>query len=126
MPRKSRLKGHNFERLVVKLLKASFPDARRGNQAHNPREADIEGVPFRAECKAWASMTYKNMVDAVRQAESNGEQYGDDRIPISITKLDRHPPIVSMTLHRFIQMVEKHFWREPDNVVPIKGLEDKE
>lgn len=125
--KRSRDKGARFERFLVGVMSACFPDVHRGQQAHNPRHADIEGTPFRIEAKHWARLTYKALLDAIEQAEENGERFGDDRIPLAITKLDGSKPIVHMTLRRFIQLVEKHFYSPPDlaDVIPIRGEDDE-
>lgn len=122
--KKSRDKGARFELFLEKALKVCFPDARRmgGSQARDPKYADVEGTPFRIEAKHWAKLTYKNLRDALEQAESNGQEFGDDRIPIAITKIDGTKPIVSMTLRRFLQMIETKFYSPPElaDVIPIK------
>ena len=119
---KSRDKGARFERLLVSLFRACFPDVHRGQQAHNPRHADIEGTPFRIEAKHYAKLTYRIAMDALNQAEENGARFEDDRIPIAIAKEDGKDPMVLMTLRRFIQMVEKHFYAPPElaDVIPIR------
>lgn len=120
--KKSRDKGARFERLLVSLLRSCFPDVHRGQQAHNPRHADVEGTPFRIEAKHYAKLTYKIALDALRQAEENGERFEDDRIPIAIAKEDGKPPMVLLTLGRFIQLVERHFYAPPElaDVIPIR------
>ena len=122
----SRNKGARFERLVVNILKVCFPDAHRGQQSHNPRHADVEGTPFRMELKHWVRMTYKNMTEAIEQAEENGKRFEDERIPMAITKVDGQDAYVSFRLSRFVQLVEKHFYRPPEDadVIPIRGVED--
>lgn len=119
---KSRDKGARFERLLVKLLSACFPDVHRGQQAHNPRHADVEGTPFRIEAKHYAKMTWRIALDALAQAKENGERFEDDRIPIAVAKEDGKAPLVIMTLRGFIQLVEKHFYAEPEiaDVIPIR------
>jgi hypothetical protein len=114
-------KGQRFERLIVQILKVCFPDAHRGQQAHNPRHADIEGTPFRIEAKHWARIAYADVLRAIEQAEENGSRFNDDRIPVAITKLDNTPPIVSLKLNRFVQLVERHFYspKDPDETTPI-------
>jgi hypothetical protein len=59
-PRKrvnGKAKGDQFERDCANLLKAVYPTAKRKNQncATNP-EADVEGTPWRVECKNLASI----------------------------------------------------------------------
>ena len=123
--KKSRDKGARFERFLVHALSVCFPDVHRGQQAHNPRHADIEGTPFRIEAKHWAKLTYGHLLKAMKQAEDNGAEFGDDRIPIAITKVDGELPIVHIALSRFVQMIEKHFWSPPDlaDIIPIRPLE---
>jgi hypothetical protein len=120
--KKSRDKGARFERFLVLALKACFPETHRGQQAHNPRHADIEGTPFRIEAKHWARLTYKNVMQAVEQAIENGQRFNDGRIPIAITKIDGEEPLVHITLRYFLQLVEKHFWAPPieADVIPIR------
>ena len=120
--KKSRDKGARFERFLVAAFKACFPDAHRGQQAHNPRHADVEGTPFRLEAKHYAKLTYKIALDALAQAEENGERFEDERIPIAVVKEDGKNPMVLLTLRRFIQMVEKHFYSPPElaDVIPIR------
>jgi len=119
---RSRNKGARFERLLVTALKACFPDAHRGQQAHNPRHADVEGTPFRIEAKHYAKPTYKTMQDALAQAEENGARFEDERIPVAVVKQDGKPPMVMLTLRRFIQMIERHFYAPPEvaDVIPIR------
>ena len=125
--KRSRDKGARFERFLVNTLQACFPDTCRGQQAHNPRHADVEGTPFRIEAKHWARLTYTNLLNAIAQAEENGQRFHDDRIPIAVTKLDNSPPIVHMTLRRFVQMVETKFYSPPElaDVIPIKQEDTK-
>lgn len=119
---RSRDKGARFERLLVSAFKVCFPDTYRGQQAHNPRHADVEGTPFRIEAKHYAKPSYKTMLDALDQAEENGERFHDPRIPIAVTKQDGKLPMVHLHLSRFIQLIETHFWSPPDeaDVIPIR------
>lgn len=125
--KRSRDKGARFERFLVHVFKACFPDTCRGQQAHNPRHADIEGTPFRIEAKHWAKLTYKNILAALQQAEDNGQEFNDERIPVAVTKVDGQLPVVHMTLHRFVQLIEKHFWSPPDlaDIIPIRPPEEE-
>lgn len=90
----SRDKGHRFERLVAKALTPFVPDARRGNQAHNPRECDVEGSPFfRIECKHHKQISWAKIRDWCDKAVQDGLKYKDNRIPIIIAKRDRELPL---------------------------------
>jgi hypothetical protein len=66
-------------------------------------------------------------LNAIEQAEENGARFNDERIPVAITKLDNSPPIVHMTLRRFIQMIETKFYSPPElaDVIPIRHPEEK-
>lgn len=121
--KRSRDKGARFERFLVGIFKTCFPDAHRGQQAHNPRHCDIEGTPFRIEAKHHKQLTYKKMTDAVEQAEQNGEEFRDERIPMAVTKVDGGDSFVHFRLSRLIQLVEKHFFCPPEeaDVIPIRG-----
>jgi len=127
--KKSRDKGARFELFLEKAFKVCFPDARRmgGSQARDPKYADVEGTPFRIEAKHWARLTYKNVLDALTQAEENAEEHGDDRVPVAITKIDREDPVVHVRLRHWLRMIEKHWWREPElaDVIPIHGEEEE-
>lgn len=99
-----------------------------GTQSRDPKYCDVEGTPFRIEAKRWAKLTYKNILDALEQATEDGEKFGDDRIPIAITRTDHaKDEIVHITLRNFIALIERHFWREPElaDVIPIRGGEDE-
>ena len=127
--KRSRDKGARFELFLEKAFTAVFPDAHRmgGSQARDPKYADVEGTPFRVEGKHWKTLTYKNVTDALEQAQENGERFEDDRIPIAITKVDRARfPIVHITLRNFLRLVEKHFYAPPDlaDVIPIRGEDE--
>jgi len=128
--KKSNDKGARFELFLEKAFKVCFPDARRmgGSQSRDPKYADVEGTPFRIEAKHWARLTYKTVLDALEQAAENGARYSDYRIPIAITKRDYTDPVVHIHLRNFLQLIEKHFWKEPElaDVVPIFGCEEDE
>jgi hypothetical protein len=52
MGKYQRTKGHNFERLVAKMFRRWWPEARRGYQYRDGAEApDVVGTPFWVECK---------------------------------------------------------------------------
>lgn len=121
--KRSRDKGARFERFLVGVLKVVFPDVHRGQQSHNPRHCDVEGTPFRIEAKHWARLTYQNILDALEQAEENGQRFDDDRVPVAISKRDGEDPVVHTHLRYFLQMIEKHFYAPPElaDVIPING-----
>lgn len=113
MGKASRTKGAGFERSIAAALRLVFPDAYRGLQSRDARECDVEGTPFRIECKAYKA--YPNILKALQQADEDGREHGDTRIPIAITKKDRTVPIVSMTVPDFIKMIEEMFYSKTDD-----------
>lgn len=91
---KSRDKGHRFERAVAAVIRPFVPDSRRGNQAHNPRECDVEGSPFfRIEAKHWEKIGWESLRKWLFKAENECVKYKDERIPIVIAKRNREEPI---------------------------------
>jgi len=119
----SRTKGHNFERYVARILRLSFPDARRGKQYTGGREADVEGTPFRIECKRLRDVRLGDVLRAIGQAESNAETWDDDRPVVAIHRADRGKAFVTMKLSTAAHIIEKYFWRTPEDVIefPTKG-----
>lgn len=116
----ARTKGHNFERFVARALQVCFPDSTvsRGLQYRDPTMCDVEGTPFRVECKAQKRFNYQDVLNAIQQAEDDGIRVDDDRFPIAITKRDRSPPLFHGKLEHLVGLVEKHFWRPvPDEDV---------
>ena len=127
MGKASRDKGARFELFVEHALKPVFPDARKmgGAQTRDQKYSDVEGTPFRIQAKHWASLTYGDLVRALKKEAADGLAHDDTRIPIAITKIDfQKDPLVSMTLRSFLALVEKHFWREPHlaDVIPIRDF----
>ncbi len=106
----SRTKGHDFERHIARLFRVSFPDARRGIQYKDPRECDVEGTPFRIECKRLRTVRPADLTAALMQSKRDGITHCDDRPQVVITKADRREALVCMTLDSFMSIIEKHFW----------------
>ena len=122
--KKSRDKGKVFERFIVNVVKPFILDARRGNQAHNPRECDVEGSPFfRIETKHWKRVNWSNIREWCEKMVEDGLKYKDTRIPIGIAKVDyQREPIFFGPLSSFMRMHEILYvdQREDAEVVPIK------
>lgn len=119
--KKSRTKGHNFERFCATVLRVCFPDARRGLQYRDPQSCDIEGTPFRIECKNKQTMSYNDVHAAIEQAAQDGEAFDDKRPPIAITKVNRKKPLVHMRLETLVTLIERFFYAppEPADIIPI-------
>jgi hypothetical protein len=123
----SRTKGHTFERFVARVLRLSYPDARRGKQYTGGREADVEGTPFRIECKRLADAKLGDVKRALLQAEADAETWDDPRPCIAIHRSDREKAFVTMKLTTAATLIERFFWQEPDliDVIPFPTKEDK-
>jgi len=123
----ARQKGHSFERFVARALQVSFPDSKvsRGLQYRDPSMCDVEGTPFRIECKAQKQFTYTNILDAIKQAEVDGTTYNDERFPVAITKRDHSPILFHGKLEHLIGIIEKHFWRPVPDEDVIKIARDE-
>src|SRR5690606_15391046 len=96
--RRSRNKGATFEREIAHALQTLWPGAKRGiGQARLGSEvADVEGTPFWAECKhrkrVSISAAYRQAVEAT-----------DGRPVLVVTREDRQPILVTMTLADWLQ-----------------------
>ena len=121
----SRTKGHSFERAVARVLRVNFPDARRGKQSTGGREADVEGTPFRIECKRQKTVTMGDVRRALQQAQGDAYNWEDDRPIIAITKGDRQEPLVTMTMHTAQRIVEQFFWADSDTEIEIEDSSDR-
>jgi hypothetical protein len=117
----SRTKGHNFERLVARTLRFSFPDARRGKQYTGGREADVEGTPFRIECKRLKTVRIGDVIRALTQAEADAHTWKDVRPCVAIHKEDRGNVYVTMKLSTAATIVERFFYSQPElaDVIPF-------
>lgn len=117
----SRRKGHDFERAVARFFRTFFLDARRGLQYDNPRECDVEGTPFRIECKRLKDVTARNIVAALMQAKGDGERHNDPRPAIAVTKANNREALVHMTLDTFGTIIERHFYKptEGADIIPF-------
>lgn len=90
--RRSRTKGRVFERAVAKLLRAIWPDAKRGFQSRSGRDApDVDGTPFHFECKHGARV---NVRAAMRQALAAT----DGRPVVVVSREDRGDILVTMRM----------------------------
>ena len=123
----SRDKGHNFERWVARAFKVVFPEARRGLQYRDPRECDVEGTPFRIECKRLADVKARNITAALMQCKGDGESHDDERLAGAITKADRREALVHMTFDTFLSLVERHFYHptEDADIIPFPTKEQR-
>jgi hypothetical protein len=106
--KRSRRKGHDFERELVRLFRAAMPGAnvKRGLQYRDGAEcADVTAGPFHIEAKAGKAPPLR---PALEQAERGAPQWA---VPIAVVKEDRNRPIVVMRLDDFESLVHE-WWRQ--------------
>jgi len=88
--KRSRDKGHAWEREVAILLRPIWPDAERNiaqSRTAKREGCDVEKTPYWIECKVGAVI---NLAAAYAQAEADS----DGREVIVIAKADRRRPVV--------------------------------
>jgi len=108
-----RRKGHDFERLMARALRALWPGATRGYQRETSQDKrpDVDNTPFWIECKRGKRT---NIMAALRQAEKDLAASFDAarhmkfpyRAGAAICKNDRDEATITMRLADFIQYVE--------------------
>lgn len=97
--RRSRTKGHSFERWVANQLRVVFPNARRHLEYHS---ADANGVDIintgflRIQCKKLKKYAQIKMIEEIKVDPL------DYFIPILITAADGKPPMVVMSFEYFM------------------------
>lgn len=100
--RRSRTKGHNFERQMANVLTEIWPNARRGYQARDSvKEAkapDVDGTPLYIECKKGKATNPKA---GWRQAN----EHTDGRPPVCISRDDRKEILVTMEMDLFMHLM---------------------
>jgi hypothetical protein len=123
----SRTKGHNFERYIARYLRYLFPDARRGKQYTDGRETDVEGTPFRIQCKRQKDITWGDAKRALVQEENDAAAWKDTRPVVAICRADREKAYVIMRLSTAATIVERFFWRpEGADVIHFPKRKDDE
>ncbi len=112
----SRLKGHNFERAVAKMLREVMPGAefKRGLQSRGggAEEADVfcsaiplgkKEFPFHVECKIGK---LPNPRAALKQAKEDAKE---GMVPLAVVKDDREAAFVVMDANDFFRFI-KEWW----------------
>lgn len=98
-----RLKGHNWEREVAKMLRPIFPEARRGlDQTREGDDPDVDKTPFWVECK---SGKRPNIGAAMEQALEASLKSGDTRPALVVSKRDHCTPMATMLLSDFLDLL---------------------
>ena len=110
--RRSRRKGHDWEREVARRMRDVLGvEARRGFQYRDGAEAPdiiIEGLPhaLHIECKAGKRPP---ILAALEQAERDA---AEGAIPVVIAKKDKKAPTVTMRLEDWLAVIAPWAWRE--------------
>lgn len=95
--KRSRRRGHQFERDMARRLKTVFPNARRGWQFRGGVEApDIIGTPFWVECKRYKSFTAGMLKKWFLRTVDDATRGGSNLPVVLIAKEDRKQPTVTM------------------------------
>ena len=113
MGKLSRDKGKRFEREIVQELAPLFGRlVRRGWQSGGGMYAgDVEGTPFRLECK---HQQRPRLFAALEQVERDAAKAGDSRPCLVIARRDREKPVVTMRLADFLEIIQKGETCEPN------------
>ncbi len=103
MSKRSRTKGHSFERFIANTLRGLFPNARRQLEYHS---ADCNGVdimhtgPFKIQCKKLKKYSPITAIEEVKCDRSAGD------IPVLVTAGDNLEAMVVLPLSDFIKLLE--------------------
>lgn len=100
--KRSRRKGHQFEREVAIALRVVYPNARR-HLEYQDAEANgvdlVETGPYRIQCKRFKSYA---PISAIREVTAD-PLFGE--IPVLVTAGDNEPPIAALPLEDFIRLL---------------------
>lgn len=102
MGKKSRTKGHSYERATARKLRDVFPNAMR-HLEYQTSEANkgidlVNTGQLRIQCKR-----YKGYAPITKIFEVSG---GEGEIPVLITKADRKPDMVVLSLDDFLKIIK--------------------
>lgn len=100
--RRSRRKGHQFERDVAILLRPVFPEARRHleYQAEEAQGVDLDGTgSYKIQCK---KLRAYSPISAIKEVVC--DQFLGD-VPVLITAGDNEPPVAVLPLDEFIRLI---------------------
>lgn len=107
--RKSRTKGHSFERAVAAAFRAVFPAARRQLEYH---EDDCHGVDlsgtgrYRVQCKRFKGYAPLTAIEEVQCDELYGE------VPVLVTRGDNKRALACLPLEEFLYLLKQAGVRE--------------
>lgn len=100
----SNRKGKNYEREISRRFRILYPKAKRGNQDNMVNtEADVEGTPFRIECKDHAKIGAFRFWD---QATEERATHGDLERPICVVMKEKgKPSLAAIDLDLFLAIL---------------------
>jgi hypothetical protein len=104
MSKKSRTKGHSFERWVAKKLRGIFPEARRHLEYHS---RDANGVDisntgdFKIQCKRGKRYSSLTAIEEIQLCPIEGG------IPVLVTKGDNKQVLVCMPFDAFLDLIAR-------------------
>lgn len=101
--KKSRTKGHSFERWVANQFKKIFPGAKRHleYQMGEAYGVDVAGcAPFLIQCKRGKKYASITAIDEIKICPIEGG------IPLLITKADHKEPMAVLPLSAFLELIK--------------------
>ncbi len=104
--RRSRSKGHNWEREVARRFREICPgdDIHRGLQYRDGADCpDVTSALFWIEAKRGKRTNIKAALKQAEEAQPKGKWI------LAVTKDDREPAVASMRLDEFLELLEE-FW----------------
>jgi hypothetical protein len=102
MGKRSRTKGHDFEREVAQAFRPVYPEARRQLEYN---EADCNGVdlahtgPYRVQCKRMKKYVNPSVIEEVKLRDAKAE------IPVLVTRADKKPALAVIPLDALIGLI---------------------
>ncbi len=107
MGKKSRTKGHGFEREVAAVLREVYPDAGRGWQSRDGGvEPDVDGCMFRVECKRIKRIAACRFWDQAMADAKKAAEKGDNRDSVVVFREDRGPAMAMLLLSDFVDLLK--------------------
>lgn len=100
--RRSRTKGHQFERDVAIALRSVYPDARRHLEYQDQEANGVDLVatgPYRIQCKKYRKYAPIGAIREVTADELMGE------VPVLVTAGDSERPVAVVPLEEFIRLI---------------------
>ena len=104
MGRRSRTKGHSFERLIARLLKSVFPECRRHLEYQDIEANGIDLVktgPYLIQCKRGKKYASLIAIEEIQVCPIEGG------IPVLVTQGDFKEPLAALPLTDFIELLKR-------------------